>query len=143
MVPLHDPEGAGRVWADGDAGVTSPTQRTLARLRADGWTAEVVERWNPYAKVRHDLFGFVDVVAMRPGTGLLAVQATSGANVAARLDKLASEPRTAVWLRSGGLLEVWGWRKTGPRGKRKTWAVRQVNGMLTPMGRVIWQEAST
>ena len=28
----------------------TPTQRTLAALRADGYTAEVVERWNPYAR---------------------------------------------------------------------------------------------
>jgi len=29
--------------------VTSPTQRSLAWLRARGYIAQVVERWNPHA----------------------------------------------------------------------------------------------
>ena len=44
---------------------TSPTQRTLKRLRDLGYLAEVVERWNPHAKVRNDLFGFGDVMSGR------------------------------------------------------------------------------
>jgi len=27
----------------------TPTQRSLAKLRAEGWLVAVVERWNPYA----------------------------------------------------------------------------------------------
>lgn len=103
----------------------SPTQRTLALLRAEGWTAQVVERWNPYAKVRHDLFGCIDILAIN-GSAVLGVQATSGSNISARLDKIASLPSSALWRASGGLLEVWGWRKVGPRGRRKTWEVRRI-----------------
>jgi hypothetical protein len=35
----------------------SPTQRSLAHLRRLGYQARVVERWNPFARVRQDLFG--------------------------------------------------------------------------------------
>ena len=39
----------------------TPTARSLNRLRADGWLAQVVERWNAHAMIRQDLFGFIDV----------------------------------------------------------------------------------
>ena len=39
---------------------TSPTTLTLKHLREQGYTAEVVERWNPHARIRQDLFGIVE-----------------------------------------------------------------------------------
>lgn len=62
----------------------TPTQRSLCKLRADGWLVAVVERWNPYARVRQDLFGFADLLAIK-GNEVLAVQTTSGDHVAHRL----------------------------------------------------------
>lgn len=100
--------------------MSSPTQRTLAELRKLGYLAAVVERWNPHAKIRQDLFGFVDVLAIgtegdAPGyENTLAVQATSGSNVASRLTKLRSEavaPAVARVQAAGWKVEVWGWRK--------------------------------
>ena len=43
---------------------SSPTQRSLKLLRDEGYTAQVVERWNPHARVRQDLFGVIDTAAM-------------------------------------------------------------------------------
>ncbi|MHB1530468.1 MAG: hypothetical protein ACYCXT_13820 [Acidiferrobacteraceae bacterium] len=55
----------------------SPTQRTLRHLRKAGYPlVQVVEKWNPHAGVRQDLFGIIDVLAVGPG-GVLAVQCTS------------------------------------------------------------------
>jgi hypothetical protein len=112
--------------------VNSPTQRTLARLKRDGWTAQVVERWNAYAKVRVDLFGVIDIVCCREGSAILGIQCTSGSNAGARLNKALMEPRLQTWLASGGRFEIWSWRKIVGKGKRKTWAVRtceiNVNG---------------
>jgi hypothetical protein len=101
----------------------SPTQRTLAECRKRGWTAAVVERWNPHAKIRQDLFGCIDILALTPD-GILAIQACAGASHAARLTKCQSEPRTNAWLACGGLFQVWSWSKRGERGKRKLWALR-------------------
>jgi hypothetical protein len=101
----------------------SPTQRTLVELRKRGFTAYVVERWNPYARVRQDLFGIIDILALKPGVPLLAVQATSSANVHARLAKVRDSSLASDWVSSGNHLEVWGWGKRGPRGKRKIWTV--------------------
>lgn len=90
--------------------MSSPTQRSLAYLREQGWLAEVVERWNPHARVRKDLWGFVDILALREGE-TLGVQATSGTNVAARIAKIASAEHVGAVRRAGWRIEVHGWRK--------------------------------
>ena len=68
----------------------SPTARSLAHLKSLGYTAKVVERWNPFAKIRQNLFGG-DLLALKPGEPVLVIQATSGTNHAARRTKLAAE----------------------------------------------------
>lgn len=117
----------------------SPTARTLAFARKKGWDAAVVERWNPHAKVRHDLFGVIDVLALDGRAGVLAIQATTGSNLGARVEKVSAEPRATRWLASGGRLECWGWRRVGPRGARKTWAVRRLKAELVGGG-IEWDE---
>lgn len=87
----------------------SPTQRSLAWLRKLGYTVAIVERWNAFAKIRQDLYGFVDLLAIGSGS-IVAIQATAGA-VAHRLQKISDEPNSRVWLESGGLIEVHGWTK--------------------------------
>jgi hypothetical protein len=92
----------------------SPTQRTLKYLRELGYNAAVTEHWNQFARIRQDLFGFVDVLAIRQGE-TLAVQCTSNTNVSARLNKIADHENTP-WLRKAGWrIEVHGWTK-GKRG---------------------------
>lgn len=104
--------------------MSSPTARSLALLRDLGYRAKVVERWNPYAKIRQDLFG-VDILALKPGEPVLVVQATTGANHAARRTKLEEEGFTALWEGAGVTIEVWSWSKQGLRGSRKVWTVRR------------------
>lgn len=109
--------------------MSSPTQRTLKALRAEGYMTEVVERWNPHANIRQDLFGWIDIIAIKPGE-ILAVQATSGSNHFARVTKLRKERQEQVteWLAAGGLAEVWSWKskqrvlKDGTVGKSKVWS---------------------
>jgi len=93
---------------------TSPTQLTLRHLRADGWTAEVVERWNPHARVRQDLFGIIDVIGVR-GADTIGVQTTSAHNVAARIRKIADSGNVAALREAGWILRVHGWAKVGRR----------------------------
>lgn len=98
------------------------TARTLARLRRDGALAAVVERWNPHARVRQDLFGFADVLAVVPGCpGVLAIQACAATDAARRRAKVRAAPAVRPWLEAGNRVEVWAWAKRGPRGRRKTW----------------------
>ena len=102
----------------------SPTARSLRHLRALGYTAEVVERTIPRTWIKKDLFG-VDIVALKPGEPVLAVHATTGTNHAARRTKLEAAGFIALWKGAGAVLEIWSWKKTGPRGQRKTWMVRR------------------
>lgn len=88
----------------------TPTQLTLRKLREDGYTAQVVETYNPHARVRNDLFGFVDVLALR-GTETLAIQATSHNNVSARVRKIADSPLIGAVREAGWTVRVWGWSK--------------------------------
>ena len=108
----------------------SPTQRALAHCKKMGWVAQVVEKWNPYARIRQDLFGCIDLLVLDGKPGVLGVQVTSGANVAARLQKALAEPRLKPWLECGSRFQVWGYRKLavikkdGKKGKAKRWELR-------------------
>lgn len=105
---------------------TSPTQRSLAHLRERGYTVAVTERWNPFAKLRQDLFGFIDLLCFKADE-VLAVQTTSNANVAARVEKIKGIQAAALWLESPHRrIVVHGWSKKGARGKRKCWQLREV-----------------
>ncbi len=106
----------------------TPTARTLAALRADGWAAEVVERWHPHARVRHDLFHVPDILAVR-GRETLAVQVTAGSGVSARVRKPNASTALPLLAAAGWRVEVHGWRRVKvKRGGRAThWACRIVN----------------
>ena len=99
----------------------SPTARTLERLRAEGYDAEVVEKTIPRCFIKKDLFGFIDIIAIRRGE-TIGVQATSGSNHAARRTKAQASPLLAKWLDAGNHFEVWSWAK--PKTGR-TWEVRR------------------
>lgn len=109
---------------------TSPTRRTLVRLRSLGWTADVTERWIPKAKKRKDLFGFIDVVAIRADkAGVLGIQCTTVSNQAARLTKLLAIPATRTWLLAGNRVQVWGWKKRSGR-----WEVTKRDVQIEDLG---------
>lgn len=92
----------------------SPTQRSLEMLRKQGWLVAVVERWNPHARIRQDLFGFGDLLAVSADQKLfLIVQTTSATNFSARRTKVLSNESAHEWLRAGGLVAVHGWQKKG------------------------------
>ena len=106
--------------------MASPTSRSLDLARSQGWTAGVVEKWNMHARIRQDLFGVIDIVALDDNQGVLAIQACAGSGASARLKKSLAEPRLKIWLERGSRFEVWAWAKRGPRGKAKRWSVRKV-----------------
>jgi len=102
--------------------MSTPTQRTLKHLRAAGYSlVEVVERWNPHARVRQDLYGCIDVLAV--GSDIVGVQATSGSNVAARVRKLTDSPALPVLRKAGVRVLVHGWRKAASG----RWTLREVD----------------
>lgn len=105
----------------------TPTQRSLKYLRDAGYFVAITEKWNQWAHVRQDLYGFIDLLAIR-GNETLAVQTTSGPHVSARLEKMKALPGVNRWLESPSrTIVIHGWRKVGAKGKRKLWECRTVN----------------
>lgn len=68
----------------------TPTARSLKLLREWGFAAQVVEQ-TVAGKFKRDLFGIMDIVAIRPmvteRAEIFGVQATSAANHSARVKR--------------------------------------------------------
>ena len=117
-------------------GKTTATQRTLAYLREHDWTCQVVEKWVRYGApkepegtntpgrkspgVRVDLFGFIDIVAIKRGSKILAVQCFTTdweGHVRKLLDTPAIREAAMTWANAGDVV-LMGWRLTKPRGQK-------------------------
>jgi len=105
----------------------TPTQRTLKYLRDNGFVCGIVERFiSAYARhgIRIDLFGIIDIIAIKDGE-IRGVQSCGQAFSEHNKKILASE-NSVKWIRSGGILQLIGWRKLlKKRGmKAKEWVPR-------------------
>lgn len=100
------------------------TQKTLKLLRERGYLAQVVEKWQPNTFRRIDLFGIIDIVAIRDGE-VLGVQSTSMGARLEHVKKITGECReqTLAWMRSGAkfLLVCWKKKKKVRGGKAFTY----------------------
>ncbi len=111
---------------------TSNTQRTLRALRQQGCICGIVERWNQFAApksggipgIREDLFGFLDIIALYP-TGICGIQ-SCGQAFSEHNKKILANEVAPEWLKSGGRIELWGWRKVKKvrGGKQEVWKPR-------------------
>ena len=100
----------------------TPTARSMAYLRAEGWLPWKVEYWGAFDHKRHDLYGCYDIVAVRPGE-VAFIQVTMASNISARVRKIANHENTPK-LREANVITllVHGWRKVKGR-----WQVRVVD----------------
>ncbi len=87
----------------------SPSALTAELLKADGWIVWTVERWIPGARIRVDLFGILDQIAIRDGE-VLGLQPTSWSNVGARVKKIADAEHIGEVRKLGWTLLVYGWK---------------------------------
>ncbi len=100
---------------------STPTQRSLKHMRDQGYLCEVTERWNPFAKIRQDLFNFVDILCIKDGK-TVAVQTTSYSNISARIKKIQGLDSYPIIKSAGWEIVVHGWKKD----KSGKWMVREV-----------------
>jgi hypothetical protein len=89
--------------------MSSPTQRSLKKLRDGGYRAAVTEHWNPFAKIRQDLFGIIDIVAVKENN-TLGVQTTSY-NMGARVKKILASEAYPDLKAAGWKIICHGWKK--------------------------------
>lgn len=125
------------------------SSRSLELLELQGYLAGVVERKTPFTIKDQltgetrvipgktvDWLGFADILALPPvdewwsrgyaatqdaAIPLLAVQATSGAQVPDHVRKLMEIDKLRMYLHGGHRCEIWGWRKVKNRGRRQWW----------------------
>jgi hypothetical protein len=100
---------------------TSPTQRSKKYLEGLGYRVAIVERWNAFAKCRQDLFNIIDLLAMKDGEPLLAVQTTTTPHLVERMHKAPETVKT--WESTGNRFVFHGWAERGARGKKKAWTL--------------------
>lgn len=87
----------------------SPTQKSIASLKKEGWRVAIVEKYNFHAHVRQDLFGFGDLLAVCPTEKPLIVQTTTQDHANARVEKILASPAIRDVLRGGFCVIVHGW----------------------------------
>jgi hypothetical protein len=90
----------------------------MAHLRKDGYLCQVVETYR--GGRRHDLWGFIDILALRAGE-TLAVQTTSGSNFSARKKKILTHENYQAVKDAGWVIVVHGWRKNA----KGRWVLRE------------------
>ena len=111
----------------------SPTSRTLALLRKKGYATAIVERWLQHAGpfgMRQDMFGIIDIVAIKPGR-TIGVQ-SCGSAFSNHHAKLLKSLHAILWLLAGNELVLVGWRKIKKKrgGKQMIWSPRTHNYSL-------------
>ena len=89
---------------------TSPLQRSKKLLEGEGYTVAIVERWNPWARVRQDLFGIIDLLAIKPGH-TVGVQVTTLSHRQPHIDKIHASPHFSTLKQAGWRIELHSWRE--------------------------------
>ena len=89
-----------------------------------------VEHWNQFARKRQDLFGFADLVWLSMSTDMedgqiVAVQVVN-THLPEHIEKINQNAAAQAWMAAGGGIVIHNWKKAGPRGKRKTWKLQEI-----------------
>lgn len=123
---------------------TSAMVRTLAELKKYKIPYWIVESYNHFTKQRVDMFHIFDVLAL--DNGFVGVQ-ICGTDIKPHKDKIMVEYATnsLKWLRNGGRIEIWAWRKLlkikkdGKKSKVPGWKVR-IFDVLLVHNELFWEE---
>lgn len=104
----------------------TPTARTKALLEKEGYLVAIVEHWNPWAKIRQDLFGFADLIGVNPQSRTVTlVQTCSDTDHARRRRKVLESEAAAICAKAGVIVSVISWGKRKEKGtNRLTWTPR-------------------
>jgi hypothetical protein len=133
----------------------TPTERTVAKLRNEGWIVETVEKWKrfpdrnkhqcpacrhtPMIQIRKDLWGFADLLALHVSGAHYLLQVTDNTDHAKRMAKITHHEDVAPWaakcLQRGMKIAVVSWAQQGPRGEKKVWKMRweEVTAEMIPV----------
>lgn len=97
--------------------------RSLELLRRAGYICAIVEKTIPYKFIKQDLFGFIDIVALKAGErGVLGVQSTTDGNRCKHRITLEKLPALKLWLSCGNRLTLHVWGKAKFKTKSNAWS---------------------
>lgn len=106
-------------------------QRTTEALRGQDLKYWKVEYRNTWAGITVDLFNIIDLLVL--DGGFLGIQ-VCGTDWMQHVQKLTvdHQENTVDWLKSGGRIELWGWRKVKKKrgGKIMIWRPRIADILL-------------
>lgn len=104
-------------------------------MREQGRLCAIVEKYNAFIGphgIRQDAFGFIDILAIDPVMGIVAVQ-SCGQDFSGHVRKLLEERNENVlaWCKHARA-ELWGWRKVKLQrgGKAERWMPRVADIVL-------------
>jgi len=96
----------------------SPSARSTKLLESEGWLVANVEK-RLTRVLSQDLYGFVDLLCIRPGE-TLAVQTTDDTNFSKRRRKILESENLARVRAAGWRIECHGWKKRGTACRRES-----------------------
>jgi len=102
----------------------STLARSLKLLRDEGWIAAKVEHWNPFAKIRQDLFGFIDIVALSMSTdyedGQICGIQVVNTHLPEHITKIRENKAAQAWIACGAGIIIHNWKQRS-KNKIKRW----------------------
>lgn len=99
--------------------------RTKALYEKQGYAVWVVEQWiqvpkHPAGGIRRDMYNFADLVAIKVGHPILAIQTCSGDRHADHLRAIEENDYADIWEHAGGAIHLVSWKKRAVRTKKGT-----------------------
>jgi len=134
----HDPFAVGIKWSREDPslegvdqfkkGSMKTTQLSMNLLRKSKCMVAVVEKWNPFVKiknkkgverigVRQDLFGFADIIAITPTGQFSFIQLTDMTHLSKHRRKILENKNAIELMARGVKVVLHGWKDNGVREK--------------------------
>jgi hypothetical protein len=100
------------------------TQRTLKYLRDEDYTTAFVEKYVHQVKKKFDMFGIIDIVAIKPGE-TVGVQ-SCGPDFTSHDRTILEHENSLKWLEADNRLMLIGWNKVLKvrGGKARIWKIR-------------------
>lgn len=90
---------------------------SITHAKSMNWLIDKTERWIPYAKIKKDLFGFIDLLAIDPEYNIYGIQTTTYANMNARIDKILNHENYKRVKNSKIQITIWAWKKITKKNK--------------------------
>lgn len=93
----------------------STIQRSKKLMEKEGYTVDIVEHWQSFARKRKDLYGFLDLLCVADGKGVIGVQTTTRGCMSARRKKIKEHVNYLAVQGAGIRIEIHGWFKFANR----------------------------